>query len=281
MQLTAVIVFYQTELQTAATLQSLARSSGPATQKLLAQTHFVLYDNSPQPHITKGLDWLPDFEYYHDSRNLGIATAYNFGLKEARKNKSQFLWLLDQDTSLTADFISKLWQRVIQSSTEQAIVPQIKAAGVLMSPRDIRSPFKVVPVAAGQQRHVLAINSAALIQVDFLNQLGGFSLDFQLDFLDNWLFYQLEQQQGSVQVLPSVLQHELSVMNTQQIKMPRYRSIITAEWRYYHNYQKISEWHYRGHLVLRFASQLLLKRDLTKASYLLRFILGYKPKSSS
>ncbi|MFD1317123.1 glycosyltransferase [Loigolactobacillus zhaoyuanensis] len=278
MQLTAVVVFYQTELQTAITLQSLAQSSGPTTQKLLEQTHFVLYDNSPQPHTTEQLGWLPDFEYHHDSRNLGIATAYNFGLKKAQENKSQFLWLLDQDTSLTADFIDQLWQQVTQSAVEQAIVPQIEAAGVLMSPRDIRSPFKVIPLALGQQQHALAINSAAMIQVDFLSQLGGFSQDFQLDFLDNWLFYQIDQHQGTVQVLSSVLQHELSVMNTQQIKMPRYRSIITAEWRYYHQYQKISELHYRYHLILRFSSQLLLKHDLPKAAYLLKFIFGHQPK---
>lgn len=278
MQLTAVVVFYQTELYAAPTLQTLAKSMTPELKDFLAQIHFVLYDNSAQPHTTAQLTWLPDFEYQHDPRNLGIATAYNAGLKVAQQNDSQFLWLLDQDTALTADFINELQQQVAKNLPVQAIVPQIKANGILMSPRDICSPFKVVPLTTGQQQHALAINSAALVRVDFLRQLGGFSQDFQLDFLDNWLFYQIAQRQGQVQVLSSVLQHQLSVMHTQQIKMPRYQSIITAEWRYYHQYQKISEWQYRGHLVLRFASQLLIKRDLTKARYLIKFIFGYHPK---
>ncbi|MFD0898434.1 glycosyltransferase family 2 protein [Loigolactobacillus binensis] len=277
MQLTAVVVFYQTELAAAPTLQSLQQAITPALQPFLAHIHFVLYDNSPHAHTTAALTWLPDFEYQHDPRNLGIATAYNAGLQVAKQKQSQYLWLLDQDTQLTAAFLTELQQQ-LPTTTAQAIVPQIEASGVRMSPRDIRSPFKVVPLASGLQRHVLAINSAALLQVAFLHQLGGFSAAFQLDFLDNWLFYQLDQQQGTVQVLPSVLHHQLSVMNTQQIKMPRYRSIITAEWRYYHQYQKISEWHYRGHLLLRFASQLLLKRDFTKASYLLKFIFGRRPE---
>ena len=92
MQLTAVIVFYQTELYAAPTLQTLAKSMTPELKDFLAQIHFVLYDNSAQPHTTAQLTWLPDFEYQHDPRNLGIATAYNAGLKVAQQKQ-----LLDGD----------------------------------------------------------------------------------------------------------------------------------------------------------------------------------------
>lgn len=277
MQLTAVIVFYQTKIAQAQTLQTLKKSITPALRPFLNQIHFVLYDNSPQKQVPTGLDWLPDFEYRHDPRNLGLCPAYNLALKRAQQNGSQFLWLLDQDTALTAAFLLELEQQLAAAPKVQAIVPQIEAAGKRVSPRALAAPFKVVPLAAGQRQNALAINSAALIQVAFLTQIGGFNPQFPLDFLDNWLFYQIAQVQGTVFVLTSVLQHQLSVMATQQIKLPRYHSILTAEWRYYHQYQKISEGRYRWHLLLRFASQLLLKRDWPKAKAVLKLLVGYRP----
>lgn len=277
MQLTAVIVFYQTKLAQALTLQTLKNSITPALRPFLSQIHFVLYDNSPQKQVPTGLDWLPDFDYHHDPRNLGLCPAYNLALKQTQQNNSHFLWLLDQDTALTTEFLEEVQQQLSANPAVQAIVPQIEAAGKLVSPRALTAPFKVVPLAAGQRQNALAINSAALVQVAFLRQIGGFSPEFPLDFLDNWLFYQIAQAGGKVLVLASVLQHQLSVMTTRNIKRPRYHSILTAEWRYYHQYQKIGEGRYRWHLLLRFASQLLLKRDWAKAKAVLKLLVGYRP----
>ena len=46
--------------------------------------------------------------YVHDPSNGGLASAYNYALARAESEEREWLLLLDQDTSLTAEFISEL-----------------------------------------------------------------------------------------------------------------------------------------------------------------------------
>lgn len=271
MRLTAVIAIYQIDVLQSNTIQSILQVEEPSVSRFLKENvDFLIYDNSPEKHEIKELQTSGyHFHYLHDARNLGLSVAYDAGLTRALMNNSEYLWLMDQDSKFSEDYFSAV-QRALYTKS-YAIVPQIKAANRIVSPRDIRSPFKVVPLQSGIQTNVLAINSGALIQTHFLSQIGGFPDDFSLDFIDNWLFFKLDEQHLPVDVLTVTIEHELSVMSTQTISMKRYQSIIEAEYHYYHSYQKIGKMKYEWHLLLRIVSQLLIKRDVEKTKYLINF----------
>jgi GT2 family glycosyltransferase len=102
----AVVVVYNCEFSQSHSVSSLFQilSENPELAK-----HFsvVLYDNSPQPQSPVSP---PDFptHYVHDPSNGGLATAYNFALARAESEEREWLLLLDQDTTLTREFISEL-----------------------------------------------------------------------------------------------------------------------------------------------------------------------------
>ncbi|KRK19314.1 glycosyltransferase family 2 protein [Loigolactobacillus coryniformis] len=276
MRLTAIIVLYEISADTAQTIRSLQAMKKTAAWAMIRQIHFVIFDNSKQAQLVP-TQLLPNFEYYHSQRNVGLAAAYNQALAIAVQQNSDYLLLLDQDTKLTPSYLAELFTAVTAKVQPIAIVPKIQAAGQLISPIRAAQPFKVIPVTSGYQNEVTAINSAACFRVDFLQQCGGFELQFPLDFLDYWLFYQVRQTHQPVLVLQSQLMHELSVMHTQSISTARYQGIIRAEWLYYHRFQKISSWQYWRHVWLRLFSQLILKRDFAKVKLLLKWMIRRKP----
>ena len=86
-------------------------------------------------------------------------------------------------------------------------------------------------------------------------QLGGFNTQFPLDFLDHWLFFEIFQQQKSVYVLESKLQHELSVLHYESMTTKRYQSILKAEKNYYQNYETQQLDNHRKQLLKRTLKQ--------------------------
>src|SRR5580704_4163787 len=130
-----VIVLYKCELSQSQSVSSLFQilNENPEWAK-----HFslVLYDNSPQPQKhTLSTDF--PIHYVHDPSNGGLAPAYNFALDRAESEEREWLLLLDQDTSLTPEFISELVEttRALHSRSEvAAIVPKLVGHGKIDSP---------------------------------------------------------------------------------------------------------------------------------------------------
>lgn len=276
-QITAVVVVYKevpAESKIFRSILSLCKTN-TEIRELLKMVNFVIYDNSPKRHdIGQLKNVLPNITYYHDKTNSGLSSAYNYALSIAENISSDYLWLFDQDTYLNENYMAELIKLLHKTSaTPAAIVPNIFSDGILISPRSISSPFKVEAVGNGMQDRVLAINSASLINVEFLSSIGGFSSEFPLDFLDNWLFYQIHKSNLLVYVMSSRVEHNLSVLDTKSISPDRYRSIIISEKRYYTEYQLIGKLRYKWHIILRIGSQLVVKRDITKARLLIKYCL--------
>jgi hypothetical protein len=120
----------------------------------------------------------------------------------------------------------------------------------------------------------MAINSGSLIRVSFLEKIKGFNNDFPLDYLDHWLFHEIFSNDYKVMVMESSLNHDLSVMNYENVSMNRYRSILDSEIRYYKNYKKELLPAYRIQLMKRLAKQLLLVKNKKIAAYTFRCLFS-------
>lgn len=229
----AVVVLYRSTIDGSATLQSL-RGILAALPTWREQISLLIYDNSPDPQPGEGLQYLGiDAQYRHDSSNGGLATAYGHALDLAVANGLDWLLLLDQDTTLTAEFFTELFSAIEERPASQvcAIVPRQVREGALLSPRLVRGG-RDLPVETGIAHERLTVfNSAACVRVTALRAIGGFPREFPLDYLDHVVFHRLQKGGERLLVLPVSIEHQLSIKNlAEEMSLERYRRLLTAEW---------------------------------------------------
>lgn len=215
----------------------------------------LIYDNSPvkqenpfflENHVT----------YVHDASNPGLAVAYNKALKAAKD--FDWLVLLDQDTAVTPAYFEEI-NNATPDEQVVALVPLIFSGKQQISP--VYSEEYIGKTAkhphVGVHAQVMAINSASVLQISFLKEIGGFNQDFPLDFLDHWLYWRIDQEGKKVQVLTTKLEHDLSVLDYASLDFSRYESILAAERQYYGNYAIDLKKQHQNHLVKRTLKQFV------------------------
>ena len=223
----------------------------------------VVYDNSPVKQLEPLLEQDKDISYYHDPSNPGLATAYNYALNHAQQNIRYFV-TLDHDSQLTATYFDTLLT-IDWTDELVAAVPLVYAGSNQISPvfadRYINRQVEKVDRSQLSQRRIMAINSDAVFSIKFLKEIGGFNLDFPLDFLDHWLFWTIYQFKKTVFILPEKMEHDLSVLDYQKVSVTRYQSILKAEKTFYQNYDKEMLPRHRKQLLLRTVKQFLTVRN--------------------
>lgn len=232
---TAVIVLYKRAAEQAESFTSLQRSYVVARSSDLSLS-ILLYDNTPGGQDTGDL---PDgVAYVAAPQNKGLAAAYNYAIECAMQNGSQWLLTLDQDTDLPEDFLLRMGSVAAEVSGTPAIgavVPQIFGAGRVLSPN--RFIGGALPSWFPQgfrgvtSQPTYAFNSAALIRLSALRQVGGYSAWFWLDNSDACLFRRLHRHGKQVFVAGDVqVQHDFSMMDMRnRVSARRYRNVLLAE----------------------------------------------------
>ncbi|WP_413307064.1 glycosyltransferase [Bacillus sp. 1P10SD] len=277
MNITIVVVFYKQKPEESKTFLSL-KSTLFSKQECKNNIELIFYDNSPvkqdiNPIHYEGIH----ISYIHDQRNLGIAAAYNHAWTVAKENGSEWLLLLDHDTDLTDKYVNEILNLPQLSKDIVAIVPKIISEDKMISPvysHSLRPLQEELPVSGLQEKPVMAINSGALIKVDFLNALNGFNQDFPLDYLDHWLFFEIYARGKKVWLLDVILEHELSVMDYSRVSLNRYQSILNSEMNFYQKYKKDLYPSYRKQLVKRFVKQVLTVKNKKIAMHTLKRLLS-------
>jgi GT2 family glycosyltransferase len=228
--LAVIVLYHQSATDSPALrtlLESAARVPGCAMEVLL-------YDNAPDappPELPAGVS------YYAASRNGGLAAAYNAALERAAATGCEWLLTLDCDTRLPADFLPAVLGALcaVQSRPEvAAVVPFLTEAGRPLSPVRLR-PGTTTPVRADSapmpNGELRAYNSAALVRVSAVREIGGFSPDFWLDYLDCWLHHELYRRGKRAYVVPGLyVEHQLSLLDYGERVTPlRFRNFQAAE----------------------------------------------------
>lgn len=277
MKITMVVVIYKQvpeESKTFLTLKHMLFSKKAYWEDF----ELILYDNSLEKNDISLINYEGiNISYFHDPRNLGIANAYNFALSQAKKNGSKWLLLLDHDTEITNEYVDKIFNLSKMPSDVVAIVPKINCENTMISPvfsHSLRPLAGERPASGIQKNPVMAINSGALIQVDFLSKINGFNQNFPLDYLDHWLFNEIYEKGFKVWLLDVILEHELSVMDYSRISLNRYKSILDSEMNFYKNYKKDLYSSYRAQLAKRLLKQLLTVKNKKIAMYTLKRLLS-------
>lgn len=252
-----VVVLYNMTFSESPTIMSLnellASGTFPEIQKVL------IFDNSESSTRPEGLD--KRFVYHHSKANVGLAKAYNYALKNI-EYRSEWLITFDQDTLITVDYLTELVKHHDISSDIVLLAPLVKDQNQQISPvfgDSLRPLHKDLPKKNRlYSQMIMVINSGATIRVSFMREIGGYNLDFPLDYLDHWLCWKIFKEQKKIFIFSATLQHELSVLNyADQMNISRYKSIMHAEAIYYSSYAGDLFIAYRKQLFFRGCKQIL------------------------
>lgn len=234
LNLAAVVVLYRTQPDQSASVVSLQRAAAAAHTAVTL--HILLYDNTPGDQRPSPL---PAGVFYVASPcNRGLAGAYNRAILFAQERDCEWLLTLDQDTDLSEDFLLCMARRIAeveQTPEVAAIVPQILGGDRILSPYRFfagavpswfPAAFQGIP-----NLPVFAFNSASLVRLSALRQVGGYQPWFWLDSSDANLFSQLHQVGKRVLVAGEIqVHHDFSMKDRQNSVSPaRYRNILLAE----------------------------------------------------
>ena len=190
--------------------------------------------------------------YIHDNtaHNIYLAAAYNKGLAYAVANKFPYVVLLDDDASLTEQYMNAVKQATASGNQRMVWAPRLtNPRHQTLSPRH-RWMMKI------------AFNSGLLLPVSILQEIGGFNTDYPLDYLDYWLCYQLHQRHIPILTLPATIMHDLSVNDYKRVSRERYQSLLLAEKRFAEETGKrlyyrllllgrLIKWSLTGHLYIK------------------------------
>jgi len=220
----------------------------------------MICDNSPYAQPAPA--WIAG-GYVRDVTNPGLARCYNQALQRAVEAGVPWLMLLDQDTTVTEEYVHEVLDTAEALGRDQkvvAMVPKLIQGGVICSPiqpprygpaRAISAEYQ--GVAEGRLH---AFNSGAVVRVSAVREIGGFPEEFALDYLDHATFTGLQRRGGKLLVLRSELEHELSsndqTGNDQTgedaISVQRQTGVLDAEYRFYARYGSGAErrmWRFR------------------------------------
>lgn len=234
MQILAVVVRYNTPLEESETFRGLSAALTASSD--LAQAYkLLIWDNSAQ--ALSHLDSPIPFEYRHSERNLGVSGAYNSAMHYAITHGHTWMLLLDQDTTVTGDFLRTMLRhsRELEARAEiAAITPTVQVGNFIVSPRqqlfnrNRPYPQNESGKASGE---AFAINSGCVMRTAALQECGGFSLEFWLDYSDMYVFHQFFLHGKQVwRAADAELEHDMSIMDYDRLMTPqRYRNFSHAE----------------------------------------------------
>ena len=163
---------------------------------------------------------------------------------------SPWLLLLDQDTTISAEFLPRMLEycHVLQGQSEiGSVVPFIHSHGSLISPRTLGRFNQVgrIPATCNgiYRRKAFAVNSATLMRVAALREIGGYSDEFWLDLSDVYVFQAMYSKGRYLYIAGDLaLQHSITSMDFDNDMAPeRYRNFLAAESAYVDLYSSAPE----------------------------------------
>lgn len=174
---------------------------------------------------------------FHDAANGGTRAAYLHALQLAQAQGCPWILFLDHDTGLPARFLEdtgNALDAVTPGTSVGAVVPRVFDNDVQISPAHITSYGRVLvsrreaAITRGAGT-VTAIASASLVRTESLAAMLPIPASFSLDYLDHWLFRELQRQAAHIAVSSARVQHSLSIQSMKSMGVQRYLSILAAE----------------------------------------------------
>jgi GT2 family glycosyltransferase len=235
MQILAVVVLYKQSPEQSETIQSLIRVF-ERDPTLKSAIRVLLWDNSPIPATGVSLPFPVDLR--HAGGNLGTSGAYNQAMEFAESAGCPWLLLLDQDTTVSDELLRGMiaYSEKLKDAHEvAAVVPFVSSHGTLVSPRRLLSFNRIqqIPLTFSGlcKDKAYAVNSATLMRVTALREVGGYSDEFWLDLSDVYVFQGLHRKGKYMYIAGDLrVEHSIASMDYDKEMSPqRYKNFMAAE----------------------------------------------------
>lgn len=203
----------------------------------LSLTDCLVYDNSPEPLQTT-FTGPARATYFHNARNGGTQAAYVAAIDMATVCGCGWILFLDHDTDLPADFFTVTSHALTRAESDRptvGVIPYVYDGSMQVSPSLVTAYGRVSQFSVSGQGAsdaypgLTAIASASLVQTSWLSSLLPIPEAFRLDYLDHWLFREIQQRGGALAISSARIEHSLSVCSMKSMDAERYRSILDAE----------------------------------------------------
>lgn len=256
------------------TLGSPRQPDAPPAPRLGA---LLVYDNSAEG-IGNPAKRSARIHYFHDNSNGGTRAAYMRGHALASRLNLHWMILLDHDTTLTTEYLSELNSRLAQPMDPAVglLLPRVVGGGAVLSPARLSPWGTISPLESFQDllgaANVTALASGAVIRVEAMSAVGEIPHEFWLDYLDHWLFREVQHRGYRVELMHSTLLHELSIMGRISPDPRRLRNILRAERAFTRKLGWRARSAYPAKLLLRAARTVL--HDRAGALVMVRELLG-------
>jgi hypothetical protein len=249
-----VIVLYQCSLNRSITFLSLQDK----LEKISVEYEIIIYNNDKNQKIED-----PGYLIVNSEENQKLSGAYNFALERAVKNGKKWILLLDQDTVIPENYFEELQKLLISdySSDLVAIVPILESEGRILSPKKISSNMRFesdINETGYTRKRINAVNSMSLLNVNFIETIGGFCKDYSFDLLDQWYYNLIYKHKKLVYILPVTSKHDSSFANIENVSVNRYKEFLNVESTFIRNDLGCGKYiFYKLKLVLRSVKQFV------------------------
>jgi len=230
----AVLVVYERDLQQVNAWPWLVAALNAKNRAGFKLEHVLVHDNSRNPRAQAAAD-NSSCSYVHDRSNGGTAAAYERAIGVATDRDMEWLLLVDQDTDLPQDFLDAAAASLAKLPSQglAALIPWVISQGEVVSPARVTLLGSIRPLRrGGVLGHIdglTAVASGSLIRVAALRQVLPFPRELWLDYVDHWLFAQINLRGAGIAVFDAVLRHALSVVTPTQLSRRRLNSILDGE----------------------------------------------------
>lgn len=203
----------------------------------------ILLISNSQGETIATADW---YEAYQSTENLGLTAPYQFGLNYANANGAKYLITFDQDTEINENYVEAVYQLLKKNieSTEEKVSAYLPilydveedrpcSPGVI-DPRERLSTRRYDKGSLSSYDVIVGFNSGAIYRVEALNAIGGFPLDYPLDFSDGEIFRKLHYAGYYPHVMDNIrINHSLSINSNDGMSRMRFVSFLHYAKKFY------------------------------------------------
>ena len=204
--------------------------------------HVVVVDNGSPAGTLAFLAQSDHLELLVQSSNVGLAAAFNVGLRRALLLGYKWAVTFDQDSEPVAGMVKELWLSHERNPGAAVIGPCIEEAGSNSVYRWVRRHprcgwfFQRVECGNDDLTNItLLISSGSLTDLEMWSRLGGFDEDFFIDYVDSdYCLKVLRSGRGLVVSALARMRHRLGGRRTGRFLGRNLRPMHHATFRHYY-----------------------------------------------
>lgn len=216
------------------------------------EINIIVFDNSNIDYGNKEYCESNGISYYTMNQNIGLSRAYNFVLNKIKLNKSDYLLILDDDTTLNDEYIREVLESINENNAD-ILLPLVWSKDELISPSYVSFNCRVKRIkdaSAINKKNITAINSGMVIRTNIYNNIK-YNENLFLDYVDHDFMKKVRENNYKIKVLNSSIyqafsRNEKQTLSNVKIRFNIYKKDFkkycincNKKWFYYINIWKL------------------------------------------